>query len=84
MGKSSARCKILASLRRAFLVVSPASKLIIFCFDGEVRMVIISDAACFKKSSVVTLGIGVVAGKKVTVFTSFSALVFGKKHFMHQ
>ena len=49
-GRSSARCKIVAMSSNAFFVVPPA------CNDGGVvRIVIMSEAACFKNAQVLLL-----------------------------
>ena len=50
---------------------------------GAVNIVIISVAACRKKSSSFTCGKGITVGKKVTVSTFLSLLVFGKYTCMH-
>ena len=56
---------------------SPACKLGVV--EGErVRMVIMSLAACRRKSSSFVLGNGTVVGKKVTVSRSLIVLVLGK------
>ena len=51
LGKSSARCRIFAIFNNALRVVSPVSSDGVVDEGGVVRSVIISEAACFKKSS---------------------------------
>ena len=46
-------------------------------------MSIMSVVACLRKSSSVTFGNEISAGKKVTVSTSLSYLIVGKYHFIH-
>ena len=72
------RCKACAILSNAFLVVSPASRLIVVVEDGLVRMEIMSKAACFEKSSAFTSRNGTTLCMKVTVSTSLHALVCDK------
>ena len=57
---------------------SPAESDGIVVDGGLVKMEVISEAACFKKSVTVTVGNGTVVGKKSTVSQSLSALVRGK------
>ena len=82
-GSSSACFNIVAKSKRAFLVSSPAFSDGVVVEGGAVRIVIISVAACRKKSSSCISGKGIAFGKKVTVSTSRSLRVFGKKHLMH-
>ena len=70
VGSSSTLCKASAIFKIAFLVASPASNVTVVVADGLVKIDIISKAACFKKSSVLTAGNGTTFGKKVTVSTS--------------
>ena len=58
-GTLSVLCKVFANSRRVFRVSSPALRIgAIFVVGGDVKIFIISIAACLKKSSVVTLGKG--------------------------
>ena len=78
LGIVATRCKAYLILINAFLVVSPASRLIVVVEDGLVRMETISKAACIKKSYVFTYGNGTTLGMKVTVSTFLHVLVCGK------
>ena len=73
-GSFSALLSVSVIFCRALRVGSPASKLGDVVEGGTVRMVIISVAACLKKSSKPTFGIGISLGKKVTVSTSLTDL----------
>ena len=83
VGRSSTLFKIVAISRSALRVLSPTCKEGVVVEGGDVKMVIMPVAACFKKSSRCISGNLIALGKKVTVFTSFSLLVLGKKHFIH-
>ena len=74
-GSISALLSVSVIFCRALHVGSPASKLSVVVEGGAVRMVIISVAACLKKSSKPTFGIGISLGKKVTVSTFLTNLV---------
>ena len=78
VGRSVSLFRTVAMSRRAFLFLSPVCRDGVVDVGGEVRIVIISVAACFRKSSIFISGNGTDAGKKVTVLTSLSLLVFGK------
>ena len=82
-GKGFVRFNIVANSKRSFLVSSPACSDDVVVDGGAVRMVIISVAACVKKSSILTSGKGIDFGKNVTVSTSLSLQVLEKKHFVH-
>ena len=75
--------KIDAISNNAFFVLSPILVVGIIDDGGAVKILMISPAACFKKSSSFTSGIGTLLGKNVTVSTSLSALVLGKNTRMH-
>ena len=79
----STRCRASVIFNKEFFVASPASKLTVVVDGGLVQMEMISSAACFEKSSVFTSGNGTTVGKKVTVSTSLSDLVCGKKQLTH-
>ena len=63
---------------KAFLTGSPAVKDGCVEDGGCVKMVVMSRAACLRKSVMETLGKGTVVGKKSTVSQSLSDLVLGK------
>ena len=63
-GSFSDLLSVSAIFCRALRVESPASKLGVIVEGGAVRMVIISIAACQKKSSKPNFGIGISLGKK--------------------
>ena len=67
-----------ANVSNAFLTGSPASRLGVVVDGGCVSMVMISVAACLRKSSNFICGNGTVAGKNVTVSQSLTSLVRGK------
>ena len=69
-GRVSARCRLVAIFNSAFLVGSPDSKHGMLDEGGTVRMAIMHDAACRRKSSRFNLGMRNTFGKKVTVSTS--------------
>ena len=50
---------------------------------GWVKIVIMSVAACYKKSTSLTSGNFIFFGKKVTVSSSRSEQGFSKKHLIH-
>ena len=68
---------------RVLCVGSPVCKLGGGFECGTVRMVLMSVAACLKSSSKFTFGIVISLEKYVTVSTSLTDLVGGKKYFMH-
>ena len=75
-GSISALLSASAIFCRALHVGYPASKLgVVVVIGGVVRMVIISVAACLKKSSKSTFGIEISLGKRVNVSTSITKLV---------
>ena len=71
-------CSCVANVSNAFLTGSPASKLGVVVDGGFVKMVMISVAACFRKSASLTYGNGTLVGKNVTVSQSLTCLVRGK------
>ena len=71
-------CKACEILSNVFLVVSPASRLIVVVEDGLIKMNIMSKAACFKKLSVFTSGNRTTLGMYGTISTSRHALLRGK------
>ena len=77
-GIVSAQCRYVAIFNSAFLVGSPGSKHGMLDEGGAFRVLIMSTAACQRKSSGFTLGMGNALGKKVTVSTSRSVCVEGK------
>ena len=64
--------------RSALRVVSPACNDGVVVEGGLVRILIISLAACLRKSSKCISGKAISVGKNVTVFESRSLLVLGK------
>ena len=68
----------MANVRRALRTGSLACKLGVVVEGGKVRMVIISLAACLRKSSNFISGKCTVVGGKVTVSQSLIVLVIGK------
>ena len=82
-GNLSDRFKIVAISKSEFLVGSPASRLGVVVVSVEVRILIISSAACLKKSSVFTFGNEITFGKKVTVSISLTNLILGKYTLIH-
>ena len=64
-------------MRSALRTGSPACKVGVVGDCGCVRMVIISLAACRRKSSNLISGNGIVLGKKVTVSQSLTVRVLG-------
>ena len=62
--------------RRAFFVASPTCRVGKEA-TGCVKSVIISCAACWRKSSVLTFGIGILCGKKASVSQFISLFVAG-------
>ena len=65
---------------KSLRVGSPDSKLGNVDNDIDVRIVIIFMAVCLRKSSKLTFEIGMSLGKKLTMSTSLTNLVGGKKH----
>ena len=72
------RVKYCTILSNAFLVVSPASRLIVVVEDRLVKIDILSKVACFEKSSVFISVNGTTLDMKVTVSASLHVLVYGK------
>ena len=72
------RFSCVASVTSAFHTGSPAAKLGVVVDGGCDKMVIMSPAACTKKSYNLISGNGKTVGKNVTVSQSLSALVRGK------
>jgi len=71
------RLRIVAICKRAFFVVSPTVNEGDVFDGGCVRRVMMSDAACWMKSSTVILGNGICFGKNTTVSVLTSARVVG-------
>ena len=67
-----------ANVRRALRTGSPACKLGVVVDGGAVKMVMISTAACFRKSTSLTCGNGTLVGKNVTVSQFHTCFVRGK------
>ena len=65
-------------MSNAFLTGSPASKLGVVVDGGCVKMVMMSVAACLRKSTNFTCGNGTVVGKNVTVSHTLTHFVHGK------
>ena len=84
LGFSSALFKIFANFIRAFLVVSPPSRLVAVFAGGDVKSVMRSVADCRKQSSKVTFGNGISWGGNSSVSVSRTARVLGIKHFRHR
>ena len=78
VGKDSFLFKIVANFKSALCVVSPASSVGIEEDGGLVKILIMSVAACLKKSAVVIFGKGITCGMNVIVSQSLSLRVFGK------
>ena len=76
--KISLRFKIVANFETALYEGSPACKDGHMVEGGVLRRVPMSVAVCCRKSLKVTFGKGMEWGKKVTVSTTRSDLVFGK------
>ena len=77
-GIASILFNCVASVSNAFRTGSPASKLGEVVDGGCVRRVMISVAACFKKSTSLTCGNGTFVGKNVTVSQALTCFVRGK------
>ena len=71
-------CSCVANVSNAFLTGSPASKLGVVVDEGLAKMVMISVAACFRKSTSLTCGNGTLVEKNVTVSQSRICFVRGK------
>ena len=69
-----------AMTKIAFFVTSPASNEGTVGCGGLLRSVMMSVAACLRKSVMVTSGKLICLGRKVTVSASTSDLVLGRKH----
>ena len=67
-----------ANVSSALRTGSPASKLGVVVDGGAVKMVMISTAACFRKSVNFTCGNGTLVGKNVTVSHVLTCFVRGK------
>ena len=67
-----------AKVNNALRTGSPASRLGVVVDGGLVNNVIISVAACVRKSTSVIFGNGTDTGKKVTVSQSLTVFVLGK------
>ena len=67
-----------ANVSKALRTGSPASKLGVVVDGGFVRMVMISVAACLRKSTSLTCGNGTLVGKNVTVSHVLVCFVRGK------
>ena len=79
----SVRFRIVTISRSVFLVGSPASRLGVIVVGDTFRILIISSAACLKKSSVLTFGNEITFGKKVAVSMCLTDLVLGKYTWIH-
>ena len=77
-GRSSALCSIFAMSRSVFLVMSPACDDDVVVDGGDVRIVMISIAACLRKISRLTSGYGMTVGKNAIVSQLRSFLIFVK------
>ena len=77
-GMGSIRLSCVAIVCSALRTGSPACKVGVVVEGGQASIVMISVAACLKKSSSLTSGKGTVVGKNVTVSHILTVLVRGK------
>ena len=66
-----------ASWSSPFVVEFPICRIEGISDGGKMRRVIMSDAACVRKLSIVMVGIGIVCGMKISVSVTISVLVEG-------
>ena len=82
-GNLSFRFIIVAISISAFLAGSPAYRIVAVVVGGAIRILIITSAACLKKSFVLTFGNKITFGKKVIVPISLTDLILGKYTLIH-